>query len=317
MTKLMIKGTFIDEISHDIPHQNWGEKEWDTDFLNMKNAGIEFVILIRCGYNKWCSYPSKVLQKEVNIFQPQIDLVDMFLRLCEKHELDFYFGLYDSGKHWVDGKTDIEIDLNCRVIEEVWSMYGNYTRFRGWYISHESSGNSNGIISLYNKLGAYCKKTSNNLKVIISPYIDGVKNVSQYTGVTTKSSGISLSAYKKEWSLIIGSIKDNIDIIAFQDGHVEYDQLNDFLKINKELCDENHIDCWTNLETFDRDMPIKFLPIKWDKLHYKINVAKEVGIQHAITFEFSHFMSPQSSYIQAHHLYNRYMEYIQSNENET
>ena len=64
MTKLMIKGTFIDEISHDIPHQNWGEKEWDTDFLNMKNAGIEFVILIRCGYNKWCTYPSKVLEKK-------------------------------------------------------------------------------------------------------------------------------------------------------------------------------------------------------------------------------------------------------------
>ena len=26
---LKITGTFLDEISHDIPHQNWGEKEWD------------------------------------------------------------------------------------------------------------------------------------------------------------------------------------------------------------------------------------------------------------------------------------------------
>ena len=24
--KVLIKGTFLDEISHDIPHQNWGEK---------------------------------------------------------------------------------------------------------------------------------------------------------------------------------------------------------------------------------------------------------------------------------------------------
>lgn len=30
----------------------------------------------------------------------------------------------------------------------------------------------------------------------------------------------------------------------------------------------------------------------------------------AITFEFSHFMSPQSAYIQASHLYNRYREYF-------
>ncbi len=26
---LPITGTFLDEISHDIPHQNWGEAEWD------------------------------------------------------------------------------------------------------------------------------------------------------------------------------------------------------------------------------------------------------------------------------------------------
>ena len=25
---LKITGTFLDEISHDIPHQNWGEKDW-------------------------------------------------------------------------------------------------------------------------------------------------------------------------------------------------------------------------------------------------------------------------------------------------
>ena len=33
---LPITGTFLDEISHDIPHQNWGEAEWDRDFRYMK-----------------------------------------------------------------------------------------------------------------------------------------------------------------------------------------------------------------------------------------------------------------------------------------
>ena len=41
---LQITGTFLDEISHDIPHQNWGEKEWDQDFQHMKNIGIDTVI---------------------------------------------------------------------------------------------------------------------------------------------------------------------------------------------------------------------------------------------------------------------------------
>ena len=56
---LKITGTFLDEISHDIPHQNWGEKEWDLDFQHMKRIGIDTVIMIRSGYRKFITYPSK------------------------------------------------------------------------------------------------------------------------------------------------------------------------------------------------------------------------------------------------------------------
>ena len=58
---LRITGTFLDEISHDIPHQNWGEKEWDQDFAYMKAIGIDTVIDIRCGYRKFITYPSPYL----------------------------------------------------------------------------------------------------------------------------------------------------------------------------------------------------------------------------------------------------------------
>ena len=37
---LPITGAFLDEISHDIPHQNWGLAEWDQDFKNMKVSPI-------------------------------------------------------------------------------------------------------------------------------------------------------------------------------------------------------------------------------------------------------------------------------------
>ena len=58
---LRITGTFLDEISHDIPHQNWGEKEWDRDFRYMKSIGIDTVICIRSGYRKFITYPSPYL----------------------------------------------------------------------------------------------------------------------------------------------------------------------------------------------------------------------------------------------------------------
>ena len=96
---LKITGTFLDEISHDIPHQNWGEKEWDRDFRYMKAIGIDTVILIRSGYKKFITYPSKYLLSK-GCYMPSVDLVDMFLRLAEKYGMKFWFGLYDSGKFW-------------------------------------------------------------------------------------------------------------------------------------------------------------------------------------------------------------------------
>ena len=38
--------------------------------------------------------------------------------------------------------------------------------------------------------------------------------------------------------------------------------------------------------------------------------AKAAGIEKAITFEFSHFMSPNSCYRAAGHLFNRYCEHF-------
>lgn len=305
----MIKGTFLDEISHDIPHQNWGYKEWDEDFRLMKQAGIEMVIMIRCGYKKWMTYPSQIIQDEEKAYQPYSDLLKMYLELSEKHGMDFYFGLYDSGKYWVNGDYEKEVELNKKVINEVWENYGHFSSFKGWYISQEISRKTNKIIDLYASLGHHCKKVSGGLKTMISPYIDGVKNISQYTSETCKNNGVSIEQHRSDWNEIFEGIKGAVDIVAFQDGHVEFDELKDFLTVNKELAEMHGLECWTNTETFDRDMPIKFLPIKWDKLWLKLKAAEEVGIENAITFEFSHFMSPQSAYLQAGHLYNRYLEY--------
>ena len=96
---LPITGTFLDEISHDIPHQNWGEREWDRDFRYMKAIGIDTVIDIRCGYRKFITYPSPYLLKK-GCYMPSVDLIDMFCRLAQKNGMKFMLGLYDSGRYW-------------------------------------------------------------------------------------------------------------------------------------------------------------------------------------------------------------------------
>ena len=273
---LKITGTFLDEISHDIPHQNWGEKEWDADFRYMKSIGIDTVIVIRSGYRKFITYPSPYLLKK-GCYMPSVDLIDMFLRLAQKYGMKFWFGLYDSGKYWDTGDLSYEIEDNKYVIDEVWKMYGEkYDSFGGWYISGEISRKTKGAIDAFHALGKQCKEVSGGLPTFISPWIDGKKAI-MGTGKMTNDQAVSVAQHEKEWNEIFDGIHDVVDACAFQDGHIDYDELDAFFTVNKRM---------------------------------KLEAAARCGYDKAITFEFSHFMSPQSAYLQAGHLFDRYKEYF-------
>lgn len=306
---MKIVGTFLDEISHDIPHQNWGREEWDRDFKAMNAMGINSVMLIRSGYKRWMTYPSEVLAKREKGYMPPVDLIDMYLDLAEKYGMNFFFGTYDSGSYWQNGEYQKELDINKAVAEEAWKKYGHRKAFKGWYVSQEVSRAQLGIVEIYASMGKFCKEISGGLPVMISPYIEGVKAVWAFSPERSKKESIGVDQHAKEWNEILSGIKGAVDIMAFQDGHCDFHELADYMVVNKELATRYGMECWTNCESFDRDMPIKFLPIKWEKMLLKLLAAQKAGVDKAITFEFSHFMSPNSAYLQAGGLYDRYCEY--------
>ena len=108
------------------------------------------------------------------------------------------------------------------------------------------------------------------------------KYVAAAGGDLTKAEAVSVEQHEKEWSEIFDGIKGNVDACAFQDGHIDYDELDAFFSVNKKMADKYGIECWTNAESFDRDMPIKF-----DKLRMKLEAAARQKYDKAITFEFS------------------------------
>ena len=303
---MKITGTFLDEISHDIPHQNWGEKEWERDFIAMKEMGIDTVILIRCGHRKFITYPSQVLINKLNCYRPPVDLVELFLNLSDKYNMDFYFGLYDSGVFLRNGEYEKELEISRFVAEEVWQKYGHHKSFKGWYLNWEVSRRVLGITELYYHQGKFVKELSNNLKTMISPFIGGIK--------IFPDNPTTLEAHERDWDSIMGTISGAVDIVAFQDGQCTYDELADYLIINSKLARKHGLTCWTNCESFDRDMPWNFPPIKWEKMLLKLEAAKKAGVDKAITFEFSHFMSPNSMFPSAKGLYERYMEHFGINQ---
>ena len=305
---MRITATFLDEISHDIPHQNWGREEWDEDFRAMKAFGIQTVVMIRCGWKRWMTYPSAYLMKEKSGFEPPADLLGMFLDLAEKYDMSFFCGSYDSGNPWWEPTYQVEPEVAVmqNVCNEIIDRYGDHPAFKGWYLSQEIAGKNPAATTCYRRLGTLLKERMPGVKIMISPGMAGAKAYNakmEKLGVT-----IAPELHEAQWRANMEKIRGIVDIVAFQDGHVEIELLPTFLEINKRLCSENGIDCWTNSESFDRDMPIDFLPIKWEKLRLKLKAAEAAGIQNAITFEFSHFLSPHSMYPSARGLFNRYCE---------
>lgn len=299
---MRITGTFLDEITHDIPSNNWGRETWAREFQIMDAVGIDTVILIRSGCGRIATYPSAVLQREVGIYPVYEDLVDLFLSLAEDHGMTFYFGTYDSVTFAAQERTiQQHLDLGRALIDEVWERYGHREAFKGWYLTFEIARNEPTRLACLRDLGRHCKQVSPGLPTLISPYIAGRK---------ATSAAVSLDDHTGDWDGILAALEGVVDTVAFQDGHVDYDELPGFLSANSALIAKHGMHAWSNVESFDRDMPFRFPPIDWRKLRWKMEAAAEARVEKLITFEFSHFMSPQSSWPAAANLFRRYCEHI-------
>ena len=291
---MRITGTFLDEITHDIPSQNWGELEWHKEFVLYREVGIDTVVIIRGGYRDRCVFPSSAVPGCLPVKQ---DLAAMFLDLAEEQGQSLFFGTYDSGDNWLRGDWKGEVDLNRAYVDEVVSRYGDRKAFGGWYMCHETARNHLNIIDLFNGIGRHCKSCK-DLPVLISPFPMGEKQAG-------KAFAVPLATTFKEWDEIFGETQGAIDVCAFQDGQIHYHELPQFHAGVQSLTKKHGVTLWANVESFDRDMPIKFPPADWRNLRMKLTEAAKVA-EKIITFEFAHFMSPHSVWPSAHNLFERY-----------
>jgi hypothetical protein len=154
---------------------------------------------------------------------------------------------------------------------------------------------------LIEKLARHVKGLK-DVPVLMSPYVRGRKQFGDRP--------ITPEEHERDWDEIFGILKGFVDIVAFQDGQVDFYELPTFMEINNRLARKHGLRPWSNVESFERGMPINFLPIDWRNLIYKVEVAEQANVEKLITFEFSHFMSPNSMWPSAHNLFKRYKEYI-------
>lgn len=288
-----ITGTFIDEITYDIPSSNWTKRQWKRDLDNMRKIGIDTLVFIRGGFYGKTIYPSAHFHTEDND-----DFAGFILEEAAKRKMKAYMGLYISTLDWSGGDAQGEIEHNRHFIKEVYERYSGIPSFCGWYIPQEASKNTLNITEVMKGLSYLCKEKDDKMPVLISPYFNTYVTGGDFT----------VSQHAEEWHGIFSKCREQIDICAFQDGSAPIESMRDYLRATKKLCDEFGMKHWVNTETFERDVRCMYYPIPFDLLRKKLDQHKEYA-EKIITFEYSHFLSPQSIYPSARNLNRLYRSY--------
>ncbi len=295
-----ITATFIDEVTYDMPALNWSPQQWAQDLDYMLEIGIDTIVLIRGGIEDKTIFPSKTIGTEY-----AFDFAGLILEEAAKRKMDVYFGLYVSNLEWDQGDVLQEIRRNRLFIDEVWSRYGHFPSFKGWYIPQETSHDVFNITDVISGLSAMCKDKTPDKNVFISPFFR--------SDVTCPGEGFTPRRHFEEWDRIFTKAGADVDICAFQDGTVPMSEMQEYFRGVDQLCKKHNIHHWVNAETFERDVRNLFFPIPFECLKRKLEFHQEYA-EKIITFEFSHFLSPQSIFTSGRNLSNLYKQYYFSNE---
>jgi len=291
----MITGTFLDDVSPDLPSLNFGPEEWTREFAAMKADGIDTVVLSRAGYRDRAVFDSKVLRRDHPHLIVQDDMLALFLSLAGQNGMSFWVATYESGEHWENGQFQKEFDLNRRLADEMWERYGRSRAFRGWFVAQDVDTAHEGAMRAFETFSKHVRQMS-ALPILMTPR------------VSTES---SLHAdYERETEAVFERLAGLAQVLAFEDGDVNLAELSAWVSTNARLAKKHGFTTWSNLESFDRDVPTKFPPIAWPKLRHKMESALSASVDKLITFEYSHFLSQHSLHNSAHALHKRYREWL-------
>ena len=118
--KYPITGTFIDEITYDIPASNWTNEQWAADLDHMKAVGIDTVIIMRGVFYDKCIYPSKIFP---TLKEEGEDFAGFIMEEAAKRDMQVFLGMYIKDLTWNCGdylyelkQNKIYMDLLCGIL---------------------------------------------------------------------------------------------------------------------------------------------------------------------------------------------------------
>lgn len=325
----VFNGTFIQSWMS----SSWDDARWQKEVGNMKDAGIEYLILqdvankaYKSSGGGWSVY----YDSDLDVFENATvypDVIEAALRNLKGSGIKVFIGLAMFDDFWTEGAITSQYSEMCSVaadmVEEIYGKYySEYSDcFYGWYFTPEF----NNVLTCQINIGGMCRgvneiidsinSTNEALPLLMSPF---------YAQYLASGPVLTLTNLVR---LINGINFRDGDIFAPQDavgaGWVSYDKLERNWKLYSAAVKTCQADLklWANCENFNLAITSSILPgiatrpvtenkesvpATLDRFTGQMKIASKY-CENIISFSYNHYYSPDivsSVYIET------YLDYI-------
>jgi len=283
---------------------------WQAELGAMKTVGMDTVVVNYVAYDNFYFYPTSVSGGQPFV----IDSIENIMDAADHHGMSVFLGLHLEPEQFSSATFNLPANLAQGQAEltELWSRYGSHASLAGWYMPQEFSDYMalyqpqlrDDIIS-YTRAVTDQADVSTGLPMMISPYFGQNPNA---------------AAYANWWSTT-GLPETGVDIVAMQDGvgthRTTIAQSRTVFEALQPVMAAHGVQFWANNESFNQihgwpvdNQPWAAQPVGIDTFVAQIQSTNSL-VQKSITFEFSHYMSPQGS-AAMNALYRDYRDYYES-----
>lgn len=282
-SKKALTGSFIDFSSKSY----WSQQEWESQFQEMKDIGMNTVIIQYMSYGEttWFNSANNFTKIKYPNALPNL------LVAANNKQMDVFIGLYFDEEYWKN-QTNVDwlrlhADRCISIAEELNDQFGKNPAFKGWYIPHEPEPNAYHSKELIASL-------KNNLINRISDKLHSF-DAKPVSIAAFFNSELTSTTQLKDFMTEL--CKSNLQIIMLQDGigvnHVSLDQVELYYsEADRGLYENTNYkgEFWTDLETFS------FAPqgpVTIDRIKKQLQAElSALHITKAVTFQYYQDMCP-------------------------
>ena len=283
---------------------------WQNELGAMKTIGMDTVVVNYVAYDQSYFYPTSVPGGSPF----GIDSIKRIMDAADQHGMKVYLGLHLDPDQFSTSTFNLPANLaqGQAELDELWTRYGGHESLAGWYMPQEFSDYMvfnqpllrDNIVTYTSAVTDQAHDVS-GLPMIISPYFGQNPNATAYAN----------------WWNTTGIPQTGIDILAMQDGvgthRTTIAQSQPVYQALAPVLENHGVEFWANNESFNQiqGWPVDNQP--WAAQPTSINTfvaqieSTNPFVSKSITFEFSHYMSPQNS-AATNALYQDYKAYYES-----